>query len=372
MSHPFPRVDGRSVPRVGQYPMVASRMTAPASRAIMGYGPSQFLGVFDTRPTEAPYQPEVHRALQPVPMNGGVTLRWCAPRSTRNQAGNVQTLNPSFQNAVALTLYVGGLDVLPDTQDWRSADWPGWPAGASRFAFAKLPTPNLPSIWQAGLAYTNPSMVGQGTLAPGPAGQFGLLEAQSGFDWMRLVGAMPALDLLSYAGAPWSVADLHELAGGTRYVAAWLRCWWPRTDGVDELADVNYRIPWSVSEGRPLDACHRHAWHLSLPLMPRSIATADDVYADGARFQVSSPIGGRWRVGAENNGDLGDGPVTIGLELRGSVVLSRDRMGVSPTDHGLTIGPTAAHGGAAVLCMGVVGAGELDACLVHVAVSGLA
>ncbi len=355
-------------------------LTAPASRALLGYGPSQFLGVFDTRPDLPPWQAEVHRSLQPIPMPGGATLRWMAPRNTRiDGAGAVQTLAPAFENAIALTLYIGGLDVLPPTSAWCAPYWPGAPIGATRFAFSKA-IANVPSLWQMGMAFQRPTQVGQAG-APGSSGQFGLQEQQSGFDWLRLVAGMPALDLLSYAGAPWSEADLGELAGGTRYVAAWLRLWWSRFEGVDTLnlnpdTAVEYYLPWTVSPGRPLAPAHRKCWHCAYPMVPRQIVAADDVWDDGQRLQVSSPVSGQWFVGAENNGDAGDAPVDIGLELRGSTILARTSMAVDPATHGLVINPFDAsgnffqnHGGAGVLSAGYVAGGQQDAMLVHVKVA---
>lgn len=375
--NPFPTPDAPMLPVVGEYGIVASTLTPPeagaAGRSVLGYGPVQFLGVFDTMPSAPEWQMESHRALAPKASSGGVTLRWATPRQTRiDQPGTVQTLNPAFANAIALTLYVGGLDVLPSPQTWRSRTWPGFPVGSTPFAFSKA-TQNVPSIWQTGLAFVRPQRVGDGAFAPGPSGQFGTTEQQSGFDWLRLIGGQPALDLLSYAGAPWVEADLWELAGGTRYVAAWLRMWWSRYEGTNELTEVNYRIPYTLRSGRALNPCHRHAWHVSLPVVPKVGVNAEaDVYAGGSRLQVSSPIGGRWRIGAENNGIVGDNDVFIGLELRGSTVLERDAMAVGPTDHGLVIATDVAHGGAAVISAGVPTGGQVDACLVNVSVTGLA
>lgn len=341
-----------------------------AARSVLGRGPAQFLGVFDTCPG-APWQAEVHRAMEPIPSEGGVTLRWMAPRHTRiDAAATVQTLQPAFENAIALTLYVGGCDVLPPATFWRNPVWPGRPVGATPFAFNKA-TPNVPTLWQTGLAFQRPTQVQQATVAL-DSGQFGLTEQQSGFDWLRLVNAMPALDLLSYAGAPWSEADLWELAGGTRYVAAWLRLWWSRFNGLDTLSeeDVSYYVPYTIGPGRPLRPAHRQCWHCAYPVLPASgVAAVGDVYTDGVRLQVSSPNSGTWRVGAENNGDAGDNPIFVGLELRGSTILNRANMSVDPATHGTIIGPTQVHGGAGVISAGYPVGGDADAMLVHVAVA---
>ncbi len=347
---------------------MASNLTAPASRSLLGRGPAQFLGVYDTRPELGlGWGAAMHRNLQPVPMPGGATLRWTAPRNTRiDGAGLVQTLQPAFADAIALTLYVGGLDVLPTPGQWRNPTWPGRPVGATAFTFDKA-TDNVPTLWQTGLAFQRPQQVGQGTALD--SGQFGLAEMNDGFAWLRLVNAMPALDLLSYAGAPWSEADLLELVGGTRYVAAWLRLWWSRRNGVDTLADVAYHVPWTVAPGRAVNAQHRKVWHCAYPVLPKPVAAQADVYVDGARLGVSSPVCGTWRVGAENNGDALDNAVHVGLELRGSVILARAAMSVDPATHGSIIGPTTPHGGSGVVSVGYPVAGEQDAMLVHVAVS---
>jgi len=373
MSPPPPRtlvgMRALEAPKWGQYPLVASMVTEPASRTLLGYGPAQFLGIFDTRPGEPVWQPEVHRSLEPVASPGGVSLRWMAPRNTRiDGAGAVQTLQPAFENAIALTLYVGGLDILPGPDTWVQPSWPGRPVGSTAFAFSKA-VPNIPSIWQMGLAFQRPTQVGQAG-APGDSGQFGLAEQQDGFGWMRLINGMPMLDLLSYAGQTWAEADLWELAGGTRYVAAWLRLWWSRFNGDNTLASMSYYLPYTLSPGRPAAPCHRHSWHCAYPMVPREVAAQVNVYDDGTRFQVSSPISGTWRVGAENNGNVGDNGVHVGLELRGSVILNRAAMTVAPNQHGLIIGPTTVHGGAGVLSVGYPVAGQQDAMLVHVAVSG--
>lgn len=366
-----------------QYPIIAvsgppveGSLTAPASRSLLGYGPVQFLGVFDTladpdcpEKCAKPWQEEVHRALQPVESPGGVTLRWSGPRNTQTDAaGVVQTLGPAFENAIALSLYVGGLDLLQSPKEWNQ-NWPGQPIGATPFAFSKA-VPNIPTIWQTGLSFTRPRFGFSQTAVAADSGDFGLAEMQDGFRWLRNVNALPALDLLSYIGAPWAEADLWELAGGTRYVAAWLRLWWSRFEGANTLADVRYHVPWVALRGRAAAPCHRDAWHTALPIIPASgVAAEGDVYTDGARYQLASPISGAWRVGAENNGDAGDNAIFVGLELRGSTILSRAAMSVNPLTHGTIIGPTANHGGAAVISAGYQLGGQADAMLIHVAVA---
>lgn len=367
------RADSRAVevPSWGQYPLVHARMTAPANRLVLGYGPAVFLGVFDLRPDDEPYQAAVHRSLQPRAMRRGATLRWCAPRQTRIDAlGAVQTLQPAFADSMALSLYVGGLDVLPSSQDWVTGAWPGVPVGTSPFMFDKK-IANVPSLWQMGLAFQRPQGgAGQLAITAGAAGQYGIVEQNDGFGFLRLVGGMPALELLSYAGAPWAEADLGELAGGTRYVAAWLRSWWSRREGVDPWVGASYYVPYVIADCEAKRPVHRESWHCAYPLVPREgVAALADVYDDGARFQVSSPVAGAWRVGVEQNGDLADNDVFVGLELRGSTILSRAGIAVGPADHGLSIGPTAVHSGAGVLSVGVPLGGDVDACLVHVAVS---
>lgn len=367
-------------PVPGQYPIVSANVkggwVAPTERSVLGHGPVQFLGVWDTSqhpddPSRCaePWQLNVHRALQPADSPGGVTLRWMAPRNTQTDAAPaVQTLGPAFENAIALTLYVAGLDVLPSAADWHQ-NWPGAPVGATPFAFNKA-VANIPTVWQTGLSFTRPRFGVSQTAVPGNSGSFGLDEMQDGFRWMRNVSALPALDLLSYIGAPWAEADLSELAGGTRYVAAWLRLWWSRYEGADQLLDARYFVPYVVRQGRATAPCHRECWHTAFPMAPRAgVAAVGDVYAGGARYQLASPISGTWRVGAENNGEIADNAIFVGLELRGSVILARANMSVGPLNHGSIIGPTVVHGGAAVVSAGYPLAGQNDGMLIHVAVS---
>lgn len=370
-------------PLWGQYPIVASKtaggwqapgvpLAAGSERQLLGRGPVQFCGVFDTRPELEPWQPTVHRALEPVPSPGGVTLRWMAPRNTATDAaGAVQTLQPAFADAIALSLYVAGMDVVPASDQWTNgagaASWPGRPVGTLPFAFSKGAALNLGTAWQTGLSFTRPTQQGQAGVA-GNSGQFGLVEQQDGFRWMRNVNAMPVLDLLAYAGAPWSEADLLELAGGTRYVAAWLRLWWSRREGVDPLAAARYFVPWTVGPGRAVAAQHREAWHCSYPMLGPPVAAQADVFDDGVRYQVSSPIPGAWRVGVESNGDAGDDDIYVGLELRNGTILNRASLAVGPTDHGLFIGPTTPHAGAGVLSCGYSNVAQVTAGLVSVSV----
>ena len=353
---------GSDAPVWGQYPLVASKMTPPANRLLLGYGPAMFLGVYDTRPELAPWQPEVHRTLQPKPMEGGATFRWQLPRQTViDAAGAVQTLQPSFrQQGCALTLYVGGLDVVPPPNQWRGTGWPGIAPGSLPFTFSKA-TPNVPSLWQMGLAFQRPTQVGQQGLTAGNAGQYGINDVYSGFDYLRLISGVPALDLLSYGGASWHEADLVRFAGGCRYVAVWLRAWWSRSNGVDPWTDVNYHIPFVIAPGKPYMPLLKTV--CAYPMIPGpGVTSAAEAAISGASYTIpihQSRTVGAARIVATHNGDVGDGPISVALtsRLSGDESYSTFTLDVQATPETVTVTP---YGGALRVAAGYnSGAGVL-------------
>lgn len=332
------------------YPMRAgcAGWVAPVAPSNLGRGPSQFLGVYDTRPELEPYDDQTHRALSPLAMPGGACLRWSLPRALRYEDSGalLSAVAPAHGYAASLTLYVAGVDVLP--LGWRDAPtWPGLPTGY----VAQASDINLDStLWELGLTA---AQVGPGATALSDAGA----DAADGLRYLARHSARPVLDLLSYSGAPCVEADLSELAGGARYVAAWLRLWWPCWSATDPFAAVALDIPWTVVAGPSRFACHRDAWHVGIPVVGKPLAFASwatDVLepnAAVARYGVASPVAGTWAARVCSNARAADGAdsLQIAVEFRNSDRVSTTTTSVDYNEHGAVIAPSLRHGGSAVV-----------------------
>lgn len=338
-------------PLPGAYPMRpgVAGWVAPTASNILGRGPVQFLGVFDTMPWLEDYDEAMKRNLNPVDMPGGVTLRWTLPRATNYAAaGDVNTVAPQFRRAgVGLSLYVAGVDVMPE--DWQSnANYPGLTPLAAGFTYDAT---RVEGQWATGLSFIRPRDPSGPVTGPGGPG-----GARDGVRWLAEHVARPALDLLAYCGGPGAEADLGELAGGHRYVAAWLRLWWSRYDGVDPLAAVNLELPYTIQAGRALNAGHRQAWHVSIPVDGDDMASESEVFDNGKIYGVSSPIAGLWRASVCSNGDgVGEGlGLFTGLELRNANRIATDSQATLFSEHdgAAQLGSTVRHGGAGYIASG--------------------
>lgn len=351
----------RVLPLAGLYRLSNAGLVDPANAGMdLSAGGMQFLGVWDTRPELAPWDASLHRSLGPRPAPGGVALRWVLAR-TGNPASSSPPPNPGpvMSGAVALRLFVAGVDVLPTGDGWRTSNsWPGsLPDGAADEANNRA--------WIA-------------ALATAAGAQRGGLEWPTNTDGLRLLAryyARPVLDLLAYAGQPMCEADLGELAGGCRYVAAWLQQVWCRSEGADPIGSATLDIPWVVVPGPARAPVHRVAWHCAYPMAAPVIASANDLFSEdpalasrSARVGLASPISGVWTASARHNGLAGADPITFGLELRAGQPVARDSTEVEIDDTIATLTFANAHGGAATLCVGGVAAGAMSGALVHVSV----
>lgn len=327
---------------------------APAGTAgtTLATGPMKFIGVWDTRPELAAWDADFHKSLSAKPSPGGVTLRWSAGRQSDLAFASFIHPAPAFMRGAALVLYVAGVDV-PPVGKWRGEDrWPGaWPSSQA---------------WDFNTSWID-SLVSS---AAGVRGGVDWSSVDDGIRFLARNNARPVLDLMSYVGGPWSEADLSELAGGTRYVAAWVRAMWSRHGGVDHLASVDYHLPLVTMPGRARAACHRVAWHCAYALESAPTADpGDDVYNDGVRLGLASPIAGIWRVSGVHNGAAGRAPLTVGVELRGSCALERYDFELTVGGEREGIETEQAHGGAAVLTLAHdTSPGEQGGALLHVEV----
>lgn len=340
-----------SRPAAGLYPLRASgtQWVAPVPPSSMGHGPMQFMGVWDTQPELEPYDDATHKALGMSAMPGGATLRWGLPRATQYVDAAVahSSIAPAISYPGALTLYVAGVDVIP--AGWRDADtWPGLPVGYTARVSDLLVDD---TVWARGL--TEATLAHRVDTALSDAGR----DMSDGVRYLARHVARPVLDLLAYAGAPALEADLSELAGGARYVAAWLRFWWPAYDGVDPMSASALDIPWAVLPGPSRYACHRSAWHVALPVTASALtyATWTTSIADPsvavARYGVASPIGGLWQVLACANARAADGTdcLQLALELRTSDVISRTTGSWNYNEHLAALAPSWRHAGSGVV-----------------------
>lgn len=342
-------------PMTGTYRLTPNQAgwVAPVPSSDLGRGPVQFLGVFDTAPDLEPYDDALHAALAPVESPGGVVLRWQLPRALDlASVSAVSSLAPGIQHAAGLVLYVAGVDVLPD--GWRrSASWPGLPPDESGFVYT---AGDLESEWAVGLSSTRPRVPSPDPLVDTDFGAGG--SSSDGLRYLARHVARPALDLLAYSGAG-AEADLVELAGGYRYVAAWLRLWWPAWDGADPFAAADYQIPYVINAGRAVNAGHRAAWHVAVPIVGPAIAAASRAATMAtpggcARVALCSPIAGAWYLAAASNGqaaDPADG-LFVGLELRSGERIELDTADVHYNEHGGVVTPAARHGGSGVVLAG--------------------
>lgn len=302
-------------PLSGLYPIIsgAAGWVAPPSRSFAGRGPVQYLGAFDTRPELPEWEAAAVRTLRPIPAPGGVTLRWSMPHMYGLGGSSSSWLASWPRAGVALVLYVASFDVLPPA---------GWASGAelsTGYAWPGLP----PSAYEAdpqqfqellGLQFSR--------VATRP-----YAEESDGAAYLTKHAVQPALELLSYTGRPWSEADLAELGGGARYVAAWLRLWWVRDGGTDPLGTVNYQVPWTLTAGRAVDAEHRRIHHCAYMLRTTDVLAASRWDAVNARYAV--PVrGGLASIAAASNAELTDTDAVIGVEGRGAVPMSRESLTV--------------------------------------------
>lgn len=341
-----------SRPNGGAYPIRAgiSGWSAPVAPSSMGYGPSQFLGVYDTMPDLEPYDDALHASLQPVESPGGVTLRWALPRATvLTGVPALSSLAPGIAHAACLTLYVAGVDVLPS--GWRkAASWPGLPPEWDGFAYS---AGALETVWATGLSTARPRRAGAN---PQTDSDFGRGGDSDGLRYLARHIARPALDLLAYSGGG-AEADLVELAGGQRYIAAWLRLWWPCWDGVDPFSAADFEIPYTITAGRAINAGHRQAWHCAVPIKGPSMLAASrqtlmSTVGTPSRVTLCSPIAGAWYVAACSNAGAADGDLFVGVELRSGERLELDSAAVAYNAHGGVLTPTARHGGTGVVLAG--------------------
>lgn len=318
----------------------------------LGRGPMQFLGCFDTMPDLVDYDDAMRQNLRPDDMPGGATLRFSMPRPLRYSGPDDTTeyksaVAPAMRYPAGLVLYVAGVDVLP--AGWKDDPlWPGLPAGY--VGDISYVAGQLTSQWSTDLqAPFNNDPGGAPTQETfGPGGY------ADGVRYLAHHVARPMLDLLGYVGGPGAEADLGELAGGHRYVAAWLQFWWTRYDGVDPFENAAHDVVWTVQAGRPANAGHRNAWHLTIPVVGPDLNNEAALAAEGKAFGIASPIAGTWRVSITSNGSAADSDVFVGLEIRNGGLLERDTTAVAYNEHGVPsqLSPATRHGGAAVVLAG--------------------
>lgn len=322
----------------------------------LGRGPVQYLGCFDTMPDLTHYDDAMAANLRPTDAPGGATLRFHMPRPLRvlddpDGAYRVSSVAPAMRYHAGLALYVAGVDVLPP--GWRDAiTYPGLPAGV--IGDGPYIADDNDSEWAQGLQQPFNNDPGgspvQETFGPG-----GLAD---GVRYLAHHVARPMLDLFGYMGGPGAEADLGELAGGTRYVAAWLRLWWTREDGVDPFVDVDHDIAWTVHPGRAINPGHRHVWHNTIPVQGHGLDPGqyeDEIRLNGASYGLASPIAGNWRAVITSNAPAaGAQMLYVGLELRNGGTLERDWTAVAWNEHGVAsqLAPSTRHGGAAVILAG--------------------
>lgn len=261
--------------------------TAPTVTAL-GVGPARSLGVFDLCPEREPEEPLIHQALAPLACPGGATL---ALRSMRDVP----------RGAIALQLWLSTLDRMePALGVSHVIAWPG--AGDTEDFTGELARPVSNTDADTALVYLQSA-------------------------------ARNALELLTYTAQPGgAVVDLAELAGGARYVQAWLRSVSVLNPlhGGNDLAGLAIPLAWEVRAGRPPRSSHAQRWVATAALMSPSTAfsgPAADVFDSAARRVGSlvSPLAGRLYWNAENGSQSVNG--FAGVEVRaGASVSSRDAL----------------------------------------------
>lgn len=341
---------GSSRPKHGQYRICDPALAGPAwlapsaSGNLCGAGPAFYLGSWDTLPHLEPWAPDALAALHYAAAPDGLTLRWQHPRlsDTRNTF-RLYDYAPAWRYAQALTLYVAAFDVLEDSNS-SLFSWPGQPPGSSATDL-KTPAAQWPadSRWANQILAATP-VVNQNSVVP---------------QMLARLYARPALDLLAYAvPGGWCEADLIELAGGCRYVSAWLGFAWSRWQGTDWLTGSNadYYLPWTLLYQPSDRACHRKAYHVGWPTgVDGTIATpasSAEIFTSSTatRRGIYSPIQGRWRMtwAMNNPGPAGPGAqATMGLEIRATDWLERLTALVDNTLHPV-LESRLSHAGSAV------------------------
>lgn len=208
-----------------------------ATTAAPGHGPWQMLGrVYDTRPDECAYQPEVVEILKPTPAPGGVVLRAQYPSSSLEGERFIPF------GALAIQLYVAAWDWF-DTEA-IAATWPGPKANSAHGFDLPIGDPDEP---------TAPARVKA---------------------WAANIIARNVLDVAPYLAQAGAEVDLGELGGGGRYVLAFWRVVYVR-DTVDALSGVSVAVPWTLRAGRARVPCHRDRWCATLAIRtPTNALTA--------------------------------------------------------------------------------------------------
>jgi len=336
-----------------------------AARRYFGRGPAVALGVFDTRPGPD-WQPAAVRALRPIPSPGGVVLRWNFPRVLNASDYGGAVWQPSLPpGGQAMVLYVAGFDVLPQARLFKAP-------GATNVPGGNAPWPNL----MPGPEYTLTSEDTDGEEAATMAGATGAASFAEQDDAVRYLVrnvGRPALDLMAYNGQVWSEADLLELAGGCRYIMAWLRFYWVRLAGTDTWRGCEpYWMPYTLSAGRAVAAAHREIHHCTYLVHPKDAVLPANLFASTSiRMAAQSPLGGAVTVVATQNGKAADGDVdlTIGVEtVVGPAFLSQTTMNV-PVASGQGASVITAGGHFNLLATPTAGAGNTGCALVGISVA---
>lgn len=235
-----------------------------------GRSPWQPLGrVFDTRPDECAYQPEVVEALKPTPAPGGVVLRAQYPSSSL-EAERFTAWGPC-----AIQLFVAAWDFFDPAA--IAATWPG-PKAESGHGFT--------APW----ADKEPASLERRVVA-----------------WATNVMARNVLDVAPYLAQAGCEVDLGELAGGARYVMAWWRAVSVLSQGsTDRLDGVTVAVPWSLRAGAARHPCHRDRWCATLAIrspkgnVPGPLEMADGNTLERLAGGFSAPIGGAASLRAVN------------------------------------------------------------------------
>lgn len=190
------------------------------------FGAAQGIGIWDTRPTETPEQPEVHKTVGWTPADGGVTLRVSSPRNS----GVVAVVPPlpsalhgAWPPGFTLRLWVGGVDWFETLNDASASSVPDYFSSNTPNAYANQLSPGgLTTISEASsvtgalramLASGNTTFdVADVTANPRKRAIFGqLLSAATTFDLHQTLSGTTGLPI---------EIDLSALAGRCRYVWA--------------------------------------------------------------------------------------------------------------------------------------------------------
>lgn len=246
--------------------------------------------VLDTRPDEAPPDPELAARLGAVPCADGATL-------------TVQQPYGAPIGAVALQLWIAAFDRFPDLGT-VAALHAAWPSDGT-------PTEELAGSILSWLDLTAP------------------LDAYQ--TWRAGVAARAhnALEVLCYTAAPGgAVIDLSELAGEARYILAAFRSVsilrQDANGSHDDLDGVDVPLFWQIRRGRPARSSHRDRWVHTSAVTGGSGPTDATIFDDPThrKASVTPPIGGAcsWNCAASDDTDN----VNAGLEHQaGGIVLER-------------------------------------------------